>query len=873
MTYVQGSIKKFFISMTGCLLVVSCGGGGSGGGGGGGGGTSAAYECAASGDGSLYSISGVVSVAPGSILDSDTPALITGDNGSLSSPQAIPSQITIGGFANAARSYISADINDYVPADTNDFYVVDLTDGDSLVLQVADAIWNGNDLDLFLYNSNLELVSASLSVGPIEALVAPDDGLYFVEVRVWQGYSSYILTVDGGVQGAAEATNSLAAEFVPGEIIVQYEQVEQVTPTVNASSLGTNHLQHIAGAPGRPMRMRMVDTFSASALSADPEPQMQFRSEEERRKYETLLELKRLRHDPAVKYASPNYIRYPLITPNDPDYLAQWHYDLIDLPLAWDLTNGSPGVVVAVIDTGIKAGHSDFRNKLVDGYDFVSDLSNAGDGDRIDADPDDPGSFTFHGTHVAGTVAAGTNNGVGGAGVAWDTSIMPLRALGLSGGTFYDIMQAMLYAAGLPNDSGLLPLKRADVINMSLGGPLSAPDPFEQSVINQVREQGVILVAAAGNQSNSFPFYPASYDGVISVSAVTKPTTGEEPELADYSSFGPDVDLAAPGGDGAYGIYSTWWNDKEGQDDYAFLKGTSMASPHVAGVVALMQSARIAAGIEPLTPIEFDQLVQEGSLSIDLGSLGRDDQFGYGLINANLAVQAALGFSPVPLPPQLAVTPADIDFHANLNTRGITLSNIGDGELNITFINESPEESWLDIEPSSSVGPDGLGVYLLHVNRAGLAVGDYAATLRIRSDANDIDIPVNMTVSSKPFAGEVGDINVLLIDAELFFNEAIFTLAAEPLVVSSTNGSYEFTDIASSCYLTLATTDIDLDFRVFDLGEAWGGYENKLNAAPLVLDADTENIDFEVAFDQFFAVPNEAGHVLLPFEQESFGDH
>ncbi|MCP4001119.1 MAG: S8 family serine peptidase [Gammaproteobacteria bacterium] len=849
------------------MLVISCGGGGGGGGGGSGGEIhSAAYECTAIGDGSLYSIGGNISVAPGSILDSDTPYSVTALNGSFDSPQAIPSQVTIGGFANAGSSSI--------PADTNDFFEVELTEGDNIVLQVADAIWNTNDLDLYLYNSNRELVGLSEYGESIEALVAPDDGLFFIEVRVWKGSSSYILTVDGGIQGAAKVTNSLTAEFVPGEIIVQYEQVEQTVSTVNASSLGVSHLQHIAGAPGRPMRMRMAATFSASALSDGdaPESQMQFRSEEERRKYETLLELKRLRHDPIVKYASLNYIRYPLRMPDDPDYSAQWHYDLIDLPLAWDLTTGSPGVVVAVIDTGIKSEHSDLKNKLVDGYDFVSDRSNAGDGDTIDDDPDDPGGASFHGTHVAGTVAADTDNAIGGAGVAWDTSIMPLRALGLNGGTFYDIMQAMLYAAGLPNDSGLLPTKRADVINLSLGGPLPSPDPFEQSVINQVREQGVIVIAAAGNQSSSFPFYPASYDGVTSVSAVTKPIIGEEPELAEYSSFGPGIDLAAPGGADAYKIYSTWWNDKDGQESYAVLQGTSMATPHVAGVVALMQSARIAAGQDPLTPNEFDQLVEAGSLSTDLGSLGRDDQFGYGLINAEQAVQAALNFSLVPLPPQLAVTPAVIDFRADLNTSGITLSNIGDGELNILSISEVMDMPWLDIEPSASVGPDGLGFYLLHVDRTGLAEGEYTAEILINSSANTINIPLNMTVSNNAFAGEVGDINVLLFNAELFYNSAEFALVAEQ-IVSSTNGSYAFDDIASACYLVVATTDIDKDFRVFDLGEAWGGFTNKSDATPLVLDADIENIDFEVAFDQLQAVPTSIEHDMLSTGQLHFGGY
>ena len=295
-----------------------------------------------------------------------------------------------------------------------------------------------------------------------------------------------------------------------------------------------------------------------------------------------------------------------------------------------------------------------------------------------------------------------------------------------------------------------------------------------------------------------------------------------------------------------------------------------MASPHVAGVVALMQSARIAAGKDPLTPTEFDQLVQAGSLSADLGSQGRDDQFGYGLINADLAVQAALSFSLNPLPPQLAVTPEVIDFRANLNTSGITLSNVGDGELNILSITETPDALWLDIEPSASVGSDGLGVYLLHVDRAGLDEGDYTAEILISSSATNISIPVNMTVSNNAFAGEVGDISVLLFDAELFFNSNESPLVGDPQVVTSTDGSFEFTDIPSACYLVMATTDIDTDRIIFDFGEAWSGYMNKSNATPLVLDADAENIDFEVAFDQLEAIPTNIEHEIFPADQQPF---
>ena len=140
---------------------------------------------------------------------------------------------------------------------------------------------------------------------------------------------------------------------------------------------------------------------------------------------------------PGIERAEPNYSRDALATPNDPLYAEQWHFPQIQLPAAWDLTTGSPSVRVAVIDTGILSNHPDFAGQLVDGVDMIGDSENAGDGDGVDSNPEDEGdgdlgdgSSSFHGTHVAGTVAAATNNSVGVGGVAWDSRIMPVRALG-----------------------------------------------------------------------------------------------------------------------------------------------------------------------------------------------------------------------------------------------------------------------------------------------------------------------------------------------------------------------------------------------------------------------------------------------------------
>ena len=189
-------------------------------------------------------------------------------------------------------------------------------------------------------------------------------------------------------------------------------------------------------------------------------------------------------------------------------------------------------------------------------------------------------------------------------------------------------MQAVLFAAGLGNDSGTLPAKRADIINLSLGGP-SGSD-YEQDIYNQVRDAGVIVVAAAGNSGNSSLNYPAAYSGVISVSSVTQAKT-----LAYYSSYGSTISVAAPGGDtrsgSAGGVWSLMGDDlnftpvQAGYYNYDSYQGTSMASPHMAGVVALMKSAYPA-----LQPNDLDSLLACGLITEDLGLVGRDNSFGYG---------------------------------------------------------------------------------------------------------------------------------------------------------------------------------------------------------------------------------------------------
>ncbi len=323
--------------------------------------------------------------------------------------------------------------------------------------------------------------------------------------------------------------------------------------------------------------------------------------------------LNSLKNEPGVIYAERNAYAYALMVPNDPYYKYQWHMTRIGVEDAWDLATGT-GVIVAVVDTGIKQTLEDLANtQFVPGYDFVND----------DNDPtDDEG----HGSHVAGTIAQSTNNGVGVVGVAFNAKLMPVKVLDFRGsGTYDDIADGIYYAV----DNG------ADIINMSLGGSSSLS--VLEDAVNYAWSHGVVIVCAAGNESSSDPSYPAAYDAAISVSATTSIDT-----LASYSNYGSTIDIAAPGGDSGD-------NNGDGYDDmilqntfsrtgegYYFYAGTSMASPHVAGTAALVKSAN-----PNLTNAEIRDILE--STAEDLGDPGWDQYFGNGLVNAYAAVQSALG--------------------------------------------------------------------------------------------------------------------------------------------------------------------------------------------------------------------------------------
>ena len=317
---------------------------------------------------------------------------------------------------------------------------------------------------------------------------------------------------------------------------------------------------------------------------------------------QVLDNLKKSQLSKKTEYIEPNYLYSAIYTPNDPEYGKQWNMRSINIETAWDETKGS-GITVAVIDTGITPVPDLEATKFVRGYDFVND--------QVDA-LDDNG----HGTHVAGTVAQSTNNGYGVTGVAYEASLMPLKVLSAGGsGTVSDIAESIKFAA----DNG------ADVINMSIGG--GGVSQLMQEAIDYAHSKGVVMIAAAGNSGQNSASYPARYPHVIGVSALD--SVGEK---APYSNYGAGVDISAPGGSESGKIVQETINPQTNEAVFAGFQGTSMASPHVAGVAALIKASGVT------NPDDIETVLQQSSRSVEDDPL---NYFGAGQLDAGAAVKLA----------------------------------------------------------------------------------------------------------------------------------------------------------------------------------------------------------------------------------------
>jgi len=533
--------------------------------------------------------------------------------------------------------------------------------------------------------STLRTLGAHAGAQTVVATVAglADSAATFVASATPNGTISGTITLGSGFLAPPAALESAwsprtappapTPQYTPDELIVTYRSDALAAPAVGSPALAAPATVAALGSSIRARlaagawasrtelrgvsaallsaRLRVVDTTEldqiATALRQDP----------------AVLSVERNgivhldTHQASLLEAAATAAAATPVAPSDQLYAWQaWDYGMIDLPRAWQITTGSGAVLVAVVDNGIRYDHPAVAANLThDGYDFVSDvsvavcggghISNAGDGDGYDADPTMPADYNYdeknscvkglttsgdHGLHVAGTIGAVGNDGVGTSGINWSVRIRPVRVIGVGGsGSFYDIAQGILYAAGLPADNGkggtVQAPSGARVINVSLGGP-SGSSALHNAVI-AATNAGSLVIAAAGNDGSTTALYPAAYPEALAVSAV-----GPDGQLASYSTHGSAIDIAAPGGDiadggGTYGVMSSVWNFVTNAPAYDSWDGTSMAVPHVAGVAALLLAQNPS-----LTGAQLRSRLT--TWAVDAGPAGPDNLYGAGIVNA-----------------------------------------------------------------------------------------------------------------------------------------------------------------------------------------------------------------------------------------------
>jgi serine protease len=539
------------------------------------------------------------------------------------------------------------------------------------------------------------------------------------------------------------STNSdvfINAEFVPGEVLIK------TIPGLASQSLSGLSVRGATLTKVRSLALEETGLYRVAGLNEQG----------------TLELIDTLKARPDIADAVPNYLFYSTRSPNDSRYRDQWYLPGINVPAAWDRTTGSSAVTVAVIDTGI-IPHPDFGGRLLPGYDFVSALDTAADGNGRDSDPQDPGPFSktgYHGTHVAGIIGAASNNSSGVAGVDWGARLLPVRALGpaASGsgavGTLADVTDGALWAAGLSVAGVPANPTPADVLNFSLGGNVPCSS-IQQEAFDDIFAAGKIVVVAAGNSTvDAGSFSPANCEGVIVVGA-----TARDGRRASYSNYGSKVDIMAPGGDSSNAILSLGKDDSasNGQYDYVLQAGTSMASPQIAGIAALMKSlapsltqSQVLSALTSTARVLTNDQCDAAEASLTLNS----SDCGAGLVDAARALSS---ISTTPQPdPSPTPTPDPINLAGMQVYACLTIVNNEckqREQVSVSGQGESVTYSFRNLGSGSYVIVAWKDVNGNEEQDAGDIEGIYKNAVGVRPPASSINFTVTTTTSASTLRG------------------------------------------------------------------------------------------------------------------------
>jgi len=873
-------MRKLFLSAW-CvgivLLLASCGGGGGGG------------EGSAMDNGGV-TLSGTLSLPEHAAVDSDTnDANQAGrrSNNTFAGAQPLVSPVYLIGEVNQPQTG-AAGVN-FEAGDVIDGYVVDLQPGQVIELEFT-ANPLVNDLDLYVYaegaTADSSPIGQSAGVNAFECLRVQTAGRYHVVVNAYAGASIYTLRIGAPTENSAcPNTVSSASGVVPGQVVARALSNDPAGDRLRAKALEAGALSTRAAAealapvllhmptgsmvretaldrlqelvpPAQDHRLKQLAPLASARVLSAAAPDLPAALREV---IDTVHYAKHLQRTGLYAYAEPNYrvaLQADLVgtyPPADRLYSNQrWHFEMIGMPAAMNTlvplrAQFVRRPIVAVFDTGIVSDHPDFAGQIA----YQASFTGGGTFSASADDPSSPGAATgFHGTHVAGIIAADTFDSSGVAGIAPMARLMPIRvfAQDATGSSTSDIAQAILYAAGLANASGQVPAERADVINLSIGSTRACPAVYNDAV-TQARAAGVIVVAASGNDALTARDAPANCDGVVSVGALDA-----RRQTASYSNTDPLLSVAAPGGDprqsttgtGLPDLVFSALGDFDGSTrvpSYGGKAGTSMAVPHVSGVLALMRYAN-----PNITVAQVDALLSAGLLTDDLGPTGRDSSTGFGLINAGKAVDEALkltGVNPPPIPGTIVSMPSSIDFGAVRTSADlqVVLQGGASAEGVVSIVSTSPA---VTVAAQSVDATTRLGTYTVTVDRGTLPLGSTFAKLRVTTtEARQFDVQVTIMKRAvgESSTANFGRVYVLVVDPAT--GSPIHQVA-----VDAVNGVYPWRidGVTATQVQIFAGTDIDNDTLLCQRGEACGGYP-QFDVAKTVIEltGDRSDLNFDLA--------------------------
>jgi serine protease len=736
------------------------------------------------------------------------------DNDSIYGAYAVLSSETLGTTVAGAVTRFADD--------RSDFFQANLKQGTVISSTASSDTADNSDADLYLYDEQLNLINASFNGNASESLTVPSDGNYYIEMAHYSGdRAKYSLNFSAGHVSNSDHALTLNGGLIPGELMVAGISLPTLQQLGLAAQLIKGSLKN-GGLLKLDYPALLLNGLLNGYHAAEEYRQRRslMRDDAQRARYDSII-LARVLQQVLGGIVEPN-IRLGIssISSNDRYASQQWSLEQIGVENAWQTTEGSSTTHVAVIDTGFLLQHRDLQAAFVAGWNYVDDNNNPAASSALSL---------HHGTHVAGIIAAQSNNGLDIAGIAPNVKIIPIKVMrpDCLCGSLYDALQGILWAAGEDNSAGTKAANPAKVINLSIDLPTSNSN-FLSNTINTAAAAGSVVVWAAGNNSsriNVDESHSLKTPGLLVTAA-----SGRWGKIAHYSNYGNIIDLIAPGGDtrtdnGSVRIRSlSGYISATGEEIHGStnMQGTSQAAPHVSGSLAL------AASVWPNFSAEaVEAMLESGALTEDTGIQGPDSYHGHGRIDADKSVRAALQTASHPASSQqlrLRANPGELNFGGSFQQLTLNIeANLADiPALAVNY--RSPGLTVTAFDTDSN----GLGDWQVTLDRDAISDDLYQGVIIFQSGSQQLYVTV--TAHSSNYLPRSTGIGKMLVE---FLNP--LDQRREHRVEATISGpqtfSFDLASIPAGDYIIRASSDLDNNGRYCELGEFCGYLQDDPNQA------------------------------------------